>query len=74
MIKLHCDVCDAVITDDEKRVIFKYYPNQSGIYIYDAKKAIGLEPKLPVDVIICGNCLPHYTLADIVKRFERKKF
>lgn len=64
MIKLHCDVCDAVITEDRPRVRFKNYPHQ-------------MENKptaASVDVTICEDCLSHFTLADIVKRFERKKF
>ena len=59
MIKLHCDLCDKVITDDRPRVVFKYYPRQTGTGPAAAS----------VDVIICENCLSHYTLADIVKRF-----
>lgn len=74
MIKLHCDVCDAVITGDRPRTIFKHYPNQFENDMCDAKTAMGFEPKATVDVIICEDCLSHFTLADIVKRFERKKF
>lgn len=66
MIKLHCDLCDEVITDDRPRVRFKKYPHQM--------ENKGFNPAAAsVDVTICENCLSHFTLADIVARFERKK-
>lgn len=64
MIKLHCDLCDEVITDDGPRVRFKYYPKLTGDMAYETNGA-------SVDVIICEECLSHFTLADIVKRLER---
>lgn len=67
MIKLHCDLCDEVITDDRPRVRFKYYPQQMEEHVFKPTAA-------SVDVTICEKCLSHFTLADIVKRFERKKF
>lgn len=64
MLKLHCDVCDAVIEDSDPRVRFKKYPHE-----------IQNNPAgASVDVTICEKCLSHYTLLDIVAKFERKKF
>lgn len=70
MIKLHCDLCDKVIASEESRVRFKHFPNQFGEISIESVK---LE-KPDIDVTICEDCLSHYTLADIVARFERKKF
>lgn len=70
MIKLHCDVCDKVIPESEPRVVFKHFPNQFTEISIDSVKRE--EPT--VNVTICNDCLSHFTLADIVKRFERKKF
>lgn len=64
MIKLHCDLCDKVITDDKPRARFTHYSRQTGTGPAAAS----------VDVTICEDCLSHFTLADIVARFERKKF
>lgn len=65
MLKLHCDVCDAVIKDSDPRVRFKKYP-------FEMKtEAKPFSPS--VDVVICEECLSHYTLLDIVAKFERKK-
>ena len=67
MIKNRCDLCNAVIENNEPRVIFKKYPH--------AMQNEGCRPTKPcVDVTICEYCLSYYTLADIVQRFERKSF
>lgn len=67
MIKNHCDVCDAVIENNEPRVRFKKYPHEM--------QNEGCRTSKPcVDVTICTECLSHYTLADIVSKFERKVF
>lgn len=55
---------------EESRVRFKHFPNQFGEISIESVK---LE-KPDIDVTICEDCLSHYTLADIVARFERKKF
>lgn len=70
MIKLHCDLCDKVITSKEPRVRFKHFASQSSEISIESVK---LE-KPDIDVTICEDCLSHYTLDDIVARFERKKF
>lgn len=70
MIKLHCDLCDKVIAESEPRVVFKHFPNQASEISIEKVK---LEQP-DINVTICEDCLSHYTLADIVARFERKKF
>lgn len=67
MLKVHCDVCDAIIENNEPRVRFKKFPHEM--------QNEGCRPPKPcVDVIICTECLSHYTLLDIVAKFERKRF
>lgn len=64
MLKVHCDVCDSIIEDSDPRVRFKKYPH-----------AIQNIPAgASFDVTICEKCLSHYTLLDIVAKFERKRF
>ena len=70
MIKLHCDLCDEVIAESAPRVVFKHFPNQRAEISIEQVK---LEQP-DINVTVCENCLSHYTLADIVARFGRKKF
>lgn len=65
MIKLHCDLCDKVITAAAPRVVFKHFPNQAAEI---SIKKVKLEQP-DINVTICEDCLSHFTLADIVARF-----
>lgn len=66
MLKLHCDICDAVIYDRDPRVRLKKYPHEM--------QNQGCRPaNASVDVVICEECLSHYTLLDVVAKFEGNK-